>query len=330
MANFWSGFNQGFQPYGTRAADLISRTILNNKARDKDFYNQLALQDNKGKNALDVQRQKLFAEQEKIKKEKEYNLAQQKTYEEILKDPESNQDKIQTLDDKYQIKLNRTLELQREFGDMSLPDEVKESEYVRSEDVPGLGVKGKKVLKTTTRRGDKVSSTNYGRIVNPEDFERKGDQEPKLSKEEQTIIKDIDTNFKVFAKDLMEIEKYGNIKQGDEVYTKEEYIKKMNRDISYDTEMIKSQLKRHNSLGLYNEIYNKYRNPKNGGKDLNQMDAMEKLSYFEDYVQEIEEAYAENKISSEDLKLYEYLFTLDSKKNLAQFKKELAQYKGMK
>lgn len=74
MADFWSGFNQGFQPYGTRAADLISRTILNNAQYDREV-----------KDKQKIEQEKVF--QENLRKQQ-----QEGYFQKFIQDPVGNAD----------------------------------------------------------------------------------------------------------------------------------------------------------------------------------------------------------------------------------------------
>lgn len=268
---------------------------------------------------------KLEDERNKILKEKQENQQQQQLFNEILSNPDANQEKLPLLNDKYQIKLNRTLELQRELNTKDVPPSVIYEDYINSEDVPGLGVKGMKVERKRKMVGDLVESTDYGKIVDPKDFQRPKDEtgDSLPSKEEVKLLKNIDIGMKKFSDDLERARIYGAVTDGKNTYTEDELKQYFDSQSVAWQLPIKRVLKENKSLGLYDKLYNKHRQVDGKFKSMNDQ---EKLAYAQDYISSVEKAYTEGEISQADLKLYQYLFELDMKRSYYQTKVDLQRY----
>ena len=312
MANFWSGFNQGFQPYGTRAADLISRTILNNKARDKDFYNQLALQDNKGKNALDVQRQKLFAEQEKIIQSKKEHLKAQKDIESLLVN--YNEEKYAQLPKDYQLKYNRII------GNRDKDNsQYSEDDFIDASQVEGLRhLKGHQVKRTRKYKGDKLIDLSYGQPFTKADKVRpKTDSNIEaLSKVEKNYKNSIEKSLIQYEQQIATAETYGAVSVDGEPLSKSEIQSNFVETKKNMISGVKNLIGKKN-LKYYDSSFNQFRP---NGENPQQLSEKDFAGYVTSVYENITEAYKNEDITEADLQLYDLLIRLDTGLNLKEIK----------
>lgn len=312
MANFWSGFNQGFQPYGTRAADLISRTILNNKARDQNFYNDIALQNNKGKNALDLQRQKLLADQEKIKQTKDEHLKSQKSLDSLLNNYDEKT--YANLPKEYQLKYDRMVK-HRDSG----ISKYEEDDFIDASQVEGLRhLKGYQVKRTRKYEGDKLTHLTYGQPFSKEDKERpkKENNVEGLSKVEKTYKDAVEKQILQYEQQINTAETYGAVSVDGEPLSKSEIQSNFVETKKNLIGGVKNLIGKKN-LKYYDSSFNQFRS---NGENPQQLSEKDFAGYVTNIYENVTEAYNNEEISEADLQLYDLLIRLDTGLNLKEIK----------